>query len=62
MKKNKEPKVWRTLLMLLLGVVVIVGSVGLALWYADKLDTSAKLPKPDTSWGIFSDSPLRKSY
>jgi hypothetical protein len=60
MKKPKdEPEVWVTVLKLILGVVVIVGGVGLALWYAQGMDNGEpKLPSPEP-WGISKDSPVR---
>ena len=46
MKKNPkdEPKVWVTAIKLVIGLVVIVGGVGLVLWYAKDLDNG--MPKP----------------
>ena len=61
MKKQKEdePKVWVTIVKLVVGLVVIVGGVGLALWYAKDMDNgSPNLPAGD-SWGISKDSPVR---
>ena len=61
MKKNPndEPKVWVTIVKLVIGLVVIVGGVGLALWYAKDMDNGAQsLPAAD-SWGISKDSPVR---
>ena len=58
-KNDDEPKVWVTVLKLVVGLVVIVGGVGLALWYAKDWDNGApKLPTQD-QWGISHDSPLR---
>ena len=55
---DDEPKVWVTVLKLIAGMVVIVGGVGLALWYAKDMDNgAAKLPATD-SWGISKDSPI----
>lgn len=58
MKKNNEPKLWVTALKLVLGAAVIIGLVGFALWYAEKMDMNP-LPKADDSWGIANDSPLK---
>ena len=56
---NEEPKVWVTAIKLIVGLFVIIGGVGLALWYARDMDTGApKLPAQD-QWGISHDSPLR---
>ena len=60
MKKKDEPKVWLTLLALLIGVLVIVGAVGLALWVSEKAETPTVMSKPSTSWGIANDSPIRQ--
>jgi cytoskeletal protein RodZ len=63
-KKHKEPNVWITALKLVLLVAVIIGAVGLALWYAahlQRFDDSSKTPvTPASSWGIVNDSPLRR--
>jgi hypothetical protein len=60
MKKNRsnEPKVWVTALKLIVGLVLIVGGVGLALWYAKDMDNGSLKPGQD-AWGIANDSPLR---
>ena len=61
MKRNPkdEPKVWVTVVKLVIGLVAIVGGVGLALWYAKDMDNGAfKLPSSDP-WGISKDSPSR---
>ncbi len=56
-KPNNEPNVWVTVVKLVIGLVVIVGGVGLALWYAKDMDNgTAKLPASDP-WGISKDSP-----
>jgi flagellar basal body-associated protein FliL len=60
MKKDKETSVWLTLLLLVLGVAVVVGLVGLALWYSDKAGIAQPpVAKPSDGWGIATDSPLR---
>lgn len=61
MKKNpkSEPKVWVTALKLVIGVVVIVGGVGLALWYAKDLDNGMPKAPGSDPWGISKDSPSR---
>ena len=56
---NEETKTWITALKLIVGLVVIVGGVGLALWYAKDMDNGGQpLPAAD-SWGISKDSPTR---
>jgi len=61
MKKQEddEPKVWVTVLKLVIGLIVIVGGVGLALWYAKDMDTGGPKPPAQDQWGISHDSPLR---
>ncbi len=57
--KDDEPKVWLTVIKLVVGLAVMVGGVGLALWYAKDMDNgSAQTPSSD-SWGISKDSPVR---
>jgi hypothetical protein len=53
-----EPKIWVTVLKLIAGLIVIVGGVGLALWYAKDRDNGAQQPPPSDSWGITKDSPV----
>ncbi len=62
MKKNDEPPLWHTVLKLVLGLVVIIGSVGLALWLAlqDEQKNGPAPVSPEKSWGIVNDSPVRK--
>ncbi len=55
---NDEPKTWVTALKLILGLVVIVGGVGLALWLAKDMDSDGP-KKPSDAWGIANDSPVR---
>ena len=59
---EKEPNVWITALKLVLLVAVIIGAVGLALWYAahlQRFDDPSKPPvTPASSWGIVNDSPI----
>jgi multisubunit Na+/H+ antiporter MnhC subunit len=61
MKKNPndEPKVWVTVVKLVIGLVLIVGGVGLALWYAKDMDNGAAPIPAGDAWGISKDSPLR---
>ena len=56
---NEEPKTWVTAIKLVLGVVVIVGGVGLALWLAKDMDNGGPKPPSADSWGISHDSPVR---
>ena len=57
MSKQKEPKLWVTVLKLLIGLIVIVWGTGALLQWAAKYDT--ELPKPGgMDWGIARDSPI----
>lgn len=61
-KNNEDPPLWRTVLKLFVGLVAIVGSVGIALWLALQ-EEEKNGPPPvsvEKSWGIVSDSPIRK--
>ncbi len=55
---DDEPKVWVTVIKLVAGLIVIIGGVGLALWYAKDLDNGYGTPGSD-KWGISKDSPVR---
>jgi hypothetical protein len=61
MKKNNEPKVWVTVVKLVLGAVILIGGVGLALWFAarDEMQGTAPRASSSDSWGISHDSPTR---
>lgn len=60
MEKEKEPKLWVTVLKLVIGAIVFIGVVGVLLYYTAEFNTYAppdKPPGPD--WGISTDSPIR---
>lgn len=58
-KKGKdEPKLWVTVLKLVLIAVALIGGVGLALYFAQSLATSDPTGKQDP-WGVIKDSPTR---
>ena len=72
---DDEPKIWVTVVKLLIGATLLIGAVGLALWIAaqgpehspaleqaqqEVRAKSSKSLSPDSSWGIAKDSPLRK--
>lgn len=75
MDDDSEPKAWVSALKVLLALAVLIGSIGLALWYANQLPWSSpaleqakeevrqknsKIAAPsDGSWGIAKDNPLR---
>lgn len=57
MSKQKEPKLWVTVLKLIIGLIAIVWGTGAVLQWASKFDT--ELPKANsTDWGISRDSPI----
>jgi hypothetical protein len=60
MEKEKEPKLWVTVLKLVIGAVIFIGVVGVGLYYTAEFNTYAPPeapPQPD--WGITTDSPIR---
>ncbi len=63
MEEEKEPSVWIIALKLAVLAVLIMGGVGVALWYMEKeqrFDNPNKPPDtPANSWGIVNDSPIR---
>jgi len=59
MKRDDEPKLWVTVAKLVIGAVILVGGVGLALWYAAQEQGGVPKPPSDQSWGIANDSPIR---
>jgi hypothetical protein len=75
MKQDEEPAVWVTVIKLVIGAVVLIGGVGLALWWAAqrpeyspaleqaKEEARASSPRSgsDKSWGIATDSPIRSN-
>jgi len=44
-----------------IGAIVLIGGVGLALWWVDKEQSKQPSPavKPADPWGIVNDSPIR---
>jgi hypothetical protein len=76
MDQNDEPKLWVSILKVILGIAVMVGAVGFALWYAGqqpahspaleqakeevRQKSSNSTSSPSNSWGISKDSPIRK--
>jgi hypothetical protein len=65
--QEEEPRLWVTVLKLVIGFVILVGGTGLALWYVDQkqvneqppVGSSAGTGLGSTGWGIVGDSPLR---
>ena len=72
---DDEPKTWVSALKVIFGIVVMVGAVGLALWYAGlqpvhspALEQAREVVQhkgsdsssSSQSWGIAKDSPLRR--
>jgi hypothetical protein len=60
MKRDEDPNPWVTMLKLLIGAIVLIGSVGYALWYMDQQQSKDAPVKIDKGWGIFSDNPIRR--
>jgi hypothetical protein len=63
---NEEPPVWLTVTKLLLLATVLIGGVGLALWYAGEHQENSVAPASapsdgKASWGIAGDSPIRSN-
>lgn len=60
-RKDEEPPLWLTVLKLVLIAAVLIGGVGLALWWADQKQSQDTSPaiKPSDPWGIANDSPIR---
>ena len=59
MKNNREPKLWVTVLKLVIGGLIFVAFVGLGLYYTAKFNTyDPGNGNSDGSWGISKDSPL----
>ena len=50
---------WVTVLKLMLGLVVIIGGVGGALWLASKAEQGNATTGGVQGWGIANDSPMR---
>ncbi len=62
MNEKKEPKLWVTVLKLVLGAVVFIALIGLGLYYTAKFNTySPGVEEPTNSWGITKDSPIRSN-
>jgi hypothetical protein len=76
MDDNNPLKVWVNALKVIGAIAVMVGLVGLALWWADQRPVSSPALEqaveaarqsnpsskvtPDSSWGIAKDSPIRR--
>lgn len=61
--KDKEPKLWLTVLKLVLGLIAIIWGTGAVLKWAAQFDTELPAqsgPGGLTDWGIARDSPLRQ--
>lgn len=62
---DEEPKIWVTIVKLIVVALIFIGGTGLALWYVDKEQESAGRD-PATSgkidWGISTDSPIRRLH
>ena len=76
MDDDDKPNIWLSALKVILGAAVLIGTIGLALWFANQLPAYSPaqeqaaeevrksnpnaLPSKDGSWGIVKDSPLRR--
>lgn len=63
---NEEPPLWLTVTKLVVLVVVLIGGVGAALWYAGEHQENSVAPASTptdgtASWGIAGDSPIRNN-
>jgi len=60
-QKDEEPPLWLTVLKLVVVATVLIGGVGLALWWVDQKQSQDPSPavKPSDPWGIVNDSPIR---
>ncbi|MDE2417300.1 MAG: hypothetical protein KGN32_05790 [Burkholderiales bacterium] len=60
-QNDEEPPLWLTVLKLVVVAVVLIGGVGLALWWVDQKQSQNPSPavKPADPWGIVNDSPIR---
>ena len=63
---NEEPPLWLTVTKLVVLAVVLIGGVGLALWYAGEYQETRVAPVAapsdgTASWGIAGDSPIRSN-
>jgi uncharacterized iron-regulated membrane protein len=62
MKQEKETPIWLTILKLVVLATVLIGGVGLVLWWAARQQSSVASPAvsaPSQPWGIVGDSPIR---
>lgn len=63
MDKEKAPKLWITVLKLVIGAIVFIGLVGLGLYFTAEFNTYAPPGKPAApDWGITTDSPIRNKH
>jgi hypothetical protein len=62
MEKEKQPKLWVTVLKLALGAIIFIGLVGLGLYYTAEFNSYSTPEAPSsTDWGISTDSPIRSN-
>lgn len=76
MDDDDEPKTWVSALKVILAAAVMIGVIGLVLWYANQQPVSSPAleqaqqevreksgksqSSSDDSWGIAKDSPIRR--
>lgn len=58
MPKQKEPKLWVTVLKLLIGLIVIIWGTGAILQWAAQFDSEPGKRPGISDWGISRDSPI----
>jgi len=62
MEKEKQPKLWVTVLKLVIGAIIFIALIGLGLYYTAKFNTYAPPDSaPSQDWGITTDSPIRSN-
>jgi hypothetical protein len=63
---NDEPPMWMTVAKLVVLATVLIGGVGLALWYAGEHQDNSIAPSTapsngTASWGIAGDTPIKRN-
>jgi hypothetical protein len=66
MNDDDDPKLWVTVLKLVIVATLFIGGTGFALWYFSKQQELSKPGETESTnivkgWGIVGDSPLRKN-
>jgi len=63
MTDKKDPKFWASVVKLVVWVVLLIGLIGLGLYYTAKFNTyqAPSSTSGPTDWGITRDSPIRSN-